>query len=478
MKYKIILSGLLLICTFSAGSHPYLRLPAAIGDGMVLQREKPVRIWGWSEPRTRITVTAQWSADTLRTTVGGTSRWSVELKTPAAGGPYWITITANDVTRRIEDVLIGDVWLCSGQSNMALSPGTGARDSIAPDEFSRDDLVRLFKVPRCASDTPQDDVPGQWARCDDENLQWFSAVGASFGRRLASELHIPIGLVDSSSGGTAVEAWTPSDIILSNPAFVEGHKKLPAGAWDTGIGTTYNAMLHPLLAMCFAGVIWYQGEANVPNCMLYRELLTGMIGTWRGKFGYDVPFYLIQIAPFSGYRRTYGFEGGGSRVRQAQLETAFSVPDCGVICIDDLTDHVGTIHPPHKHAVGRRMAHYVLADRYGFRETPHRSPRFRSVEFRGTKAYVDFYDVGEGLEIRNDRANTLEICGRDRVFVPAEGRIDHQKRLVVYSPEITEPVAVRYSFRDDAVGRLFSSEGLPVFPFRTDDDEPDVPASD
>ncbi len=442
-----------------------LRLPDILGDHMLLQQDSEVKFWGWASPRSKIQIVTDWNNDTLRTTASNKAKWETLLETPKAGGPYSIQVLAGEEAATIADVMIGELWICSGQSNMAYSVNRGVIDAEAAMADSQNDQIRFFFVEKATSDHPQDELTGHWEVCDPESMRKFSSVGYFFGRKLNEELTVPIGLINSNWGGTPVETWIPKDQIEDLEKVQAEVKNLnDSEGWDRDIATTYNAMIHPITKMKIAGTIWYQGESNTPNATSYSDLFTHMIQGWRTKFQSNFPFYYVQIAPYQGY----GVPFSAAIVREQQQKAA-SLENTGMVVISDLVDDVDDIHPRYKKEVGNRLANRALAETYN-KDTPkYRFATLKEQNIEGRSIRINLENVGEGLVIKGKRIETLEIAGEDERFYPADGKIDKKTNtLIVKSKKVKNPLFVRYMFGNGAIGNLFDRSGLPVGPFRTD----------
>lgn len=496
-----------------------VRLPRIFGSHMVLQRDLPVPVWGWAAPGEQVTVTL--GEQSQRATAGAEGRWSVQLAPLAAGGPHRLVV-AGENTIELDDVLIGEVWLCSGQSNMewgirSIDP-TGAE--VAAANFPS---IRLFRAPHKTAIEAQTDVDGAWQRCSPETIgtggPWnigFSAVAYYFGRELHRELDVPVGLVLSAWGGTRIEPWTPLAGLKAMPSLadvVQGVQEatpkhlqavgeavtayeawvpqaraaLEAGevpaappAWPThpldnpeGPTALYNGMIHPLVPFAVRGVIWYQGESNHPDGMLYRDKMEALIKGWRQVWGRDdMPFYYVQLAP-------YGLIYSGEqlpRIWEAQT-AALAIPHTGMAVTVDIGD-VENIHPQNKLDVGKRLALWALARTYG-RDVVYSGPLYKGMAIEGERIRVRFEHTAGGLAARDGQPLTwFTIAGQDRKFVPAEAVIDGET-VVVHSPQVARPVAVRFAWHQNATPNLMNKAGLPASPFRTDDwDEPKAPRAE
>ncbi len=459
-----ILPAAFLLTAFQMNGQPFLRLPAIIGDHMVLQENSTVTLWGWADPNTTVTVAPSW-CEPVSVKAGFDTAWEVKVKTPAATTePQSIVFTGRQkVTVEVKDILIGQVWLCSGQSNMNYSAANGVIDM--KEELEKGNLnpeIRLFTVTKNSTKYPQNDCEGKWEVCTPESARWFSAVGYFFGKYLQEGLGKPVGLVNSSWGGTPVEVWVPNSAMGRNKEMVASWKEhSKSNRW--GIGTVYNAMISPILDTDFAGVIWYQGESNKENAGLYAAEFSMMINEWRKAFKKELPFYFVQIAPHSS--RVEGTTGAALREQQAKV--AATVPKTGMVVISDQVDDVRNIHPKYKKEVGRRLAMWALGDTYGKTGFKYRHAEMASVEFDRARAVVTFNNAEGGLVCKGASIVGLEICDDSMEFMPAQGMISDDGKLMVWNKKVKRPVAVRYCWSDGAIGNLFDSAGLPVAPFRS-----------
>jgi sialate O-acetylesterase len=448
---------------FAQGS---LRLPSILSDHMLLQQNSEVKFWGWCDPRTTIEIITEWSKDTIIVKANEKAKWETILKTPDSGGPYTIQVSAKGKSITIKDVLIGELWLCSGQSNMEYNVENGVIDAKEALPNCQNNQIRFFFVEKATAEYPQDDCKGYWKVCDPESMRWFSSVGYFFGRKLNENLNVPIGLINSNWGGTPAETWTPENKIINLEKLKDASKYLKKSTgWDNTISSTYNAMIHPLVKMKIAGVIWYQGEANCPNAYTYSELLTTIIQSWREKFQTNFPFYYVQIAPYLRYPIPFS----AALVREQQ-EKVQALENTGMIVVSDLVDNLNDIHPRYKKEVGNRLANFALAETYGIETQKHRFATFKAKEIEGNKIRIYFKDIACGLTFKGEEIEGLEIAGDDNVFHSARGKIDYDTNtLLVESNEVKNPVHVRYAFGNGIIGNLFDKIGLPVAPFRTDE---------
>lgn len=449
----------MMISTFY--SFAEVRLPSVMADNMVLQQQSSVALWGWSNASEKIVVTTSWNNKTDSVYASRDARWKIMVQTPAAGGPYIITIKGGR-TITLNNVMIGEVWVCSGQSNMEFnSYYAGSRD-IEP-EFKNppNNNIHFFLETKATSQYPQDDCKGQWTISDSNTLKSFSQVAYFFAKRLNKELNVPIGLIEAAWGGTPAEVWTPAEVVNADDTLRESaHKQNPSGGWPYWPGYTYNAMIAPVTNYNIAGAIWYQGEGNTVAPASYGRLLTSMISSWRRAWQKDFPFYYVQIGPF-----TYGGKSGS--LLQEQQTRVQSLGNTGMVVITDLVPDTTNIHPPLKREVGERLSNWALAKTYHKTGIVYANPVYKSMDVKGNKATISFDYADDGLTMKGPSVSQLSAAGSDKVFYPAEGKISGNK-LIVTSDKVSEPVAVRFAFSSAAIGNLFAKSGLPVTPFRTD----------
>ncbi len=464
MKKRI---ALLLFAFLCHGATAQLRMPAIFGDHMVLQQQSTVDVWGWAGPGEEITVFGSWDKELeVKTKALNTGSWKLSLKTPIAGGPYTIAIRGKE-SLNINDVMIGEVWICSGQSNM--SANSGSIDAIKDLPNSTIPGVRLFHVNKSAADDPQVHGEGQWQLCTPETMKSFSAVGYFFGKKLNSDLNVPIGLINVSWGGTPAEVWTPKEKVESDPELKASAEILKEyQGWPKNPGIVYNAMIRPLVPFAIAGAIWYQGEGNTAAPETYQKLMKTMIESWRSDFKKEIPFYYVQIAPF-----TYGRKYEGALIREQQAKL-LSVPKTGMVIISDFVEDIKDIHPKFKKPVGDRLANYALGDTYKrpLPKSAYQSPVYKSMQVEKGKIKISF-TYGENGVLSRGGTNQFVIAGQDRKFYPGTAVIEGNT-VVVSAKEVKAPVAVRFCWDNSSIPNLFNKEGLPVSCFRTDSWELDM----
>lgn len=476
-----------------------VRLPALFTDHMVLQRGKPIAVWGWADEGEKVTVTLNGQS---ASTEGKNGKWLVHLPKMKAGGPHKLEVQGQN-TLAVNDVLIGEVWVCSGQSNMEWP----IRASFEPAKAlasAKNDKIRLFTVPKLKATEPVADIKSSWVLCDSNTIPSFSAVAYYFGRDLQKALGVPIGLIHTSWGGSPAEVWIREQIMGENPLFkaeiLESFKAQEKrvqdeiAKWETekaalekegkkigrnrpGLGwrpaELYNGMIAPLLPYSIAGAIWYQGESNAGRAHQYQSLFPTMIANWRNDFGQgDFPFLLVQLAPWDRNKKREiaeitktPEESDWAELREAQLLSTKVLPYVGMAVITDYGDK-DDIHPAKKEPVGARLA--LLARCMAYQQkVPCSGPLYRSLAIEGNKAILSFDHVEKGLVAKDGALKGFSIAGPDRKFVWAEAEIQGDK-VVVSSPEVPNPVAVRYGWSDFPVVNLFNKAGLPASPFRTD----------
>jgi len=454
----------LLLCTIVLKAN--IRLPNVINSNMVLQQQSAVKLWGWAGAAEKIYITTSWN-NTLDSIIATRdANWMITVQTPAAGGPHTITLKGGN-TIVLKNVLIGEVWVCSGQSNMEMNYGWGLPDIKAALSTCANSSIRFFTIPKTTSKYPQDNCGGEWLSCDSNTLKDFSAVAYFFGKKLNADLNVPIGLISSNWGGTPAETWAEAEAINNDKELKAAAEKLqPYNWWPYASGVAFNAMIAPITNYAIAGSIWYQGEGNTGAPDTYGKLLTTMVGTWRKAWNKEFPFYYVQIAPY-----TYADKFVSSIIREQQT-AAMGIPKVGMVVITDLVDNVKDIHPKNKLDVGNRLANWALAETYHKEGIVYKSPMYKTMEVKKDKAIITFDNAPNGLTASDPFIAEIYIAGPGKVFFGATAKIEKNK-LIVSSPEVLNPVAVRFAFSNAAIGNLFSKEGLPVNPFRTDDWELD-----
>ena len=527
MKTRRITITLLALMITASMAMAELRTSQMFSDNMVLQRERDVPVWGWADKGATITV--EFGGQKVTAAADDAGKWKAILKPMKANAEsqvLTITSSADEKKLELKNVVVGDVWICSGQSNMewyvsrCANPGEEAKAANYP-------LIRHIKIRNAVSVSTKDDVAteqGQWNVCTPKTAPNFTAVGYYFGRKLHEELNVPIGLIASNWGGTRVEPWIPKfafgevaelkdicdQIEKQDPASeagkannrkqienvvqwveaankaVEEGKHLPGvlpkirrPKFGTGNPTAiYNAMIHPMVGYGIRGAIWYQGESNGNEGISYFHKKKALITGWRELWGYDFPFYFVQLANFQNANNNPAGGDGYARIREAQRKT-LEIPKTGMAVIIDIGE-ARDIHPKNKQDVGKRLARWALADEHG-KKIVKSGPLFKEMEIKDGKAIISFDHIGKGLmvgekagleptkEVEDGKLKRFAVAGADKKWVWADAEIKGET-VIVSSPEVAEPVAVRYAFSMNPEGcNLYNKEGLPASPFRTDD---------
>lgn len=461
------MASLILLVILSVNLHAEIKLPAIFGDNMVLQQKTDAAIWGTAGKNATVRIITSWNRKSYNVSAGSDGKWKVKINTPAAGGPYEITIS-DGKTLSLKNVLIGEVWVCSGQSNMEMpvrgyfnQPVKGSNEAIAT---SSNPNIRLFTVKQATSLQPLDDFTGSWQNCEPENVSEFSATAYFFGLFLNQVLNIPVGLINTSWGGTRIEPWI-SESGIKKFDFVTLPDKNQQGTLSPQTPTVlFNAMINPMAGYGIRGAIWYQGESNRNEADKYVLLLPGLVANWRSEWGVgDFPFYYMQIAPFD-----YGPGGLNSAyLREAQLKAAAALPGMGMACIMDLGEK-DIIHPADKRTGSTRLALLALIKTYGKTGFTSQGPVLKEMTVEGPLVKLTFNNAENGLTSFGRELSCFEIAGADKNFVPARAFIT-ETGITLVNPDVPAPVAVRYAFSDFVVGDLFNTEGLPASSFRTDD---------
>jgi sialate O-acetylesterase len=438
-------------------------LPSVFSDNMVLQRNAPVKLWGWSQPNEEITVTTSWDNKEYKIKGSNQATWNLTLQTPGAGGPYTVKFKGyNEVT--LNNVMLGEVWLCSGQSNMEWTPNAGITGGEAEIAKANYPNIRFFSVPKLTAKYPQDNLPGSWQQCTPETMKHFSAIGYFFAQRLQEDLKgVAIGVINSSWGGTPAEIWFPADYIAKDATLSEAAAKLKPSEWGPiEPGRTWNAMVNPLAGYRIAGTLWYQGESNVGS-EVYNKTLGGLFASWRQAWGYDFPFYFVQIAPYN--YDGYPDADWGVKVRDAQRRVLNEVPNTAMAVISDV-GNLADIHPRDKKPVGIRLANIALSKIYTTNKAVAESPLYKDFSVKGDKLTVHFSNA-QGLHFGGKTSTLFEVAGADGTFYPATAKIE-KDGVIVSAKAVKTPVKVRYGWKNAAVSDLFNGANLPASSFTSE----------
>ncbi|QKJ33073.1 sialate O-acetylesterase [Mucilaginibacter mali] len=443
-----------------------IKLPGIFGDNMVLQQQAQDKLWGWAGANAMVNVTTGWDHKAYHTKADAQGNWKITVSAPKAGGPYQIAFNDGSPLT-LKNVMIGEVWFCSGQSNMEMalrgnsSPILNAAEIILNADNPQ---LRLCTFHTANSLTPLTDVQAQWNESTSETARNFSAIAYQFGAILQKKLHVPVGLIVSSVGGTMIESWMSKGSLAAFPEV-----KVPPTILDTvkqpwKLPTAlFNGMVAPVLGFNVKGIIWYQGESNRHEPQLYGRLFPVMVADWRKQWGLgDIPFYYVQIAPFGSTDKTRS----GPLLREAQLKGMDAIPNSGMASTMD----VGMekfIHYMNKTLPAQRLAYWALGKTYGIKGINYLAPAYKSMEVSGDKITVTFNNAPYLTTYEKPSLTLFEVAGADKVFHPAKATIK-ANQVVLQSDKVSAPIAVRYAFKEYVMAELYNNDGIPASSFRTD----------
>jgi len=478
MRIKTATIAIIFMLTAVLTIRAEIRLPQVFTSNMVLQQQTDAPIWGKATSGSEVTVVPSWDTIVYRVQAGDNGQWSLKVKTPAAGGPYTVAIVCGAESLTLHNILIGEVWLCSGQSNMEMPlAGWGKvqnfEQEIASANFPK---IRLLQVDKNTSPIPLSDISstnGGWKECSPATISDFSAVAYFFGRHLYQYQSVPIGLINTSWGGTVAEAWTSRESLMMMPDFISPMEDViskpetdDAKRNPNRPTVLFNAMIRPLAPFAIRGAIWYQGESNADRARQYRDLFPLMIHDWRKTWGDDFPFYYVQLANYM-KRQTEPQESRWAELREAQLRT-LRLDNTGMAVTIDIGD-ADDIHPKNKQDVGVRLALNARAQTYG-EPIPYSGPIYRSYNIEDNRIRIVFGHAVDGLRSSDEKdLRGFTIAGPDHVFHWAKATRAGDNEIIVSSPDVKFPVAVRYAWADNPDCNLCDGAGLPASPFRTDD---------
>jgi len=452
-----------------------VQLPAIIGNHMVLQQKMKALLWGKAIPGVSFKIYTSWNKEVYKVEANAEGKWRVYVATGIAGGPYKVVIES-DTKISLENVLLGEVWVCSGQSNMEMNlkgypgqPVNNANEEIATATYKN---IRFFTVIKAINTQKQDDCEGEWQECIPETVAQFSATAYFFGKSLHKSINTPVGLILSAWGGTPVESLTSKEglakLNLSETGDLDNLDEVFKKRQAWAPTTLFNAMINPLIPYAIKGIIWYQGESNVfYNLDLYDRIFSAMIEDWRAHWGIgNFPFYFTQIAPCVYFQKPEGNKS--ARLRESQLKTMLTTPNTGMAVTLDIGEK-DCIHPAEKQEVGKRLAYWAFAKTYGMKGVEYFGPVYNSMKVEDGSAFLTFDYAENGLFPLNENLEGFEISGEDKKFYPAQAQaINWGEELKVFSFEVKHPVAMRYCWKNWCKGSLFNTAGLPAPSFRTD----------
>ena len=467
IQQTLVFVTLLAASTASAA----VRLPALFSDHMVMQQDAAVPVWGWADPEEEVSVAIAGQQKTTR--ADATGQWKVILDKLKPGAALTLTIKGQN-TIIVNDVLVGEVWLGSGQSNMARTTKS-AKDFAKEQAAANLPDIRMFKVESGAATSPQSDCKGAWKVCAPETVGGYSAVLFFFGRELHRNLKVPLGLIHSSVGGTTIEQWTDADVQRKQPKLRPLFEALALRTNDAAatkalapnaripVGGLFNGKIAPLVPYALRGVVWYQGESNtktVDLARLYEHQLPLLIHDWRQRWGQELPFVYVQLPNWAKAGE------GWCLVQEAMLKT-LKLPRTGMAITVDIGDPE-SVHPQNKEEVGRRLSLWALGTVYGEKVPETSGPLLTGQQFNGASVALQFSHAAGGLVSRGGALRGFQLAGDDRQWHPAQARITGSQVIISY-PEVARPVAVRYAWEVNPDANLFNTAGLPASPFRTDD---------
>lgn len=497
MKFFTRLLVFLVFLSSSSTCISAIKLPALISNNMVLQQNSKVALWGWASPGERVTITTSWNNKTTKIVANENGKWFCYVKTIAAAGPFNIQFKAsNEVS--VDNVLLGEVWLASGQSNMEFfvaktksSSYTGVLNYLDEIKAANYPMIRQIDVANRNAAEPQPDFKGDWKICSPQSVDTFSAVAYYFALQIHKATGFAVGIINSTWGGTAAESWTKKEVLTADgdlaglvnhydslqqvyPTLLTKYNaslemwKLDSNGNRKPIAPSkpshapfrlYNAMIAPLLPYTLKGVIWYQGESNAQKAYQYRKLFTALINSWRHDFNNkNLPFYFVQISPH---------QSQNAEIRDAQFFVYNTVPKTGMAVTIDNGDSLD-IHPRNKKLVGDRLSLWALHNEYGNKALLVSGPLYKSANVQGNKIKVFFNFVGGGLLAKDGELKEFTIAGDDQKFVPAKAEIQGDG-ILVWSDEVAKPKAVRFAWKNVPHPNLYNKAGLPASPFRTDE---------
>ena len=448
-------------------------LPDFFSDGMLLQQNTDVKIWGKAAPGNKVNIHTSWNQQLYETTADADGNFTIKIKTPAASyTPYFITVSDKDSTVQINNILAGEVWLCSGQSNMVMPvKGFVNQPVFKADEIlldSKSDAIRILRIPISKEPTPQENIKGiKWETASPLSVKETSAVAYLYAKQLHKMLGVPVGIIVSAVGGTKIQAW------MSKPSLADFYKNTDLLPTEAQVLTTnntptvlFNTMIHPLIGYGIRGMIWYQGEANRLEYKVYDSLMYQMFNDWRNRWGIgEGPVYYVQIAPWK-YKASES--DAIPRLREAQEKAMALIPHSGMVCTIDIGNEY-SVHPPDKLAVAKRLSLWALAKTYQVEGLNYKSPAYQAHVIKNDTVILQFNNAENGLSSFDKPITAFELAGADGKFYPAAAQIPNKSKTIrLVAARVKKPVYIRYAFKDFINGNIYNTEGLPLLPFRTD----------
>jgi sialate O-acetylesterase len=474
MKTSFLYLTLPVLMAFSSPAFSKITLPAFFSDGMVLQQKSRTKIWGFSTERNQVSLETSWDHRIYHAKTGADGRWAIQIHTPVAGGPFTLRIGDNEQLM-LKDVLVGEVWLASGQSNMEMPlkgyPAQPVNNAEAAILEQANSSIRFFAVKNNASRKVVNNCEGNWKEASAANRPDFSAVAYFFAKAIQEKLHVPVGILEADWGGTLIEAWMSEQSVRSVNADQQFVRTDTGTVNKNEPAVLYNAMIHPLIGYGMKGVIWYQGEQNRQDPAGYAKFFPAMVRQWRKDWGAgNFPFIYAQIAPF--YAK--GTPNAADKavkpfvpfLREAQLNALSKIPNSGMAVLTD-AGASNTIHPPEKQIVAGRLALIAFGRAYGMKDVKWQSPQYHSMKVTHNRVTLNFKHTGGAIELKPDTTATFEVAGKDRVFHHAKARVEAE-HIIVSSKDVEMPIAVRYAFKAWTTGIIYNHFGFPCSSFRTD----------
>ena len=465
---KIFFLILVLVVISNQKSFAKIKLPSIISSNMVLQRNTTVKLWGWANPGEKIIITTSWISKKVKITTPDNGRWEISLNTNLSKEAQTIQLKSKDSNIQLENILFGEVWLCSGQSNMRMPlkgyTGQPTFDGNLEMATSNNPNLRLFSITENGFPTPLDTVSNykKWDNANSGSVKDFSAIAYFYGKRLQEILDVPVGLIMTSWGGTRIQPWMSKEAITPyldvnkvKKDTTQKYKRIPSAI--------YNAMINPITSYTIKGALWYQGETNRDEPKVYQQLFPEMVKDWRKQWNIgDFPFYYVQIAP-----NKYTDKSNSQHLREVQLKALDLIPNSGMAVLSDIGSDA-TIHPPRKKEVAERLLFNSLNKTYGMKDVDCVGPVYKSMIEKDCALLLSFDNAETGIFSPETELSNFEIAGEDKVFYPAKAEIIAHKQLKVSSLEVKVPVAVRYGWSNWFIGKLYDNNMLPASSFRTD----------